>query len=147
VRSVFTQGTTSDFLQTSTSQFKEGRFMTEVESRGGRNVAVLGYDVAEALFPNEPALEKTVLIDGNPFRVVGVYAKQGTFLGLFSFDTQVVVPLGAFMKAFSSRLDTSIRVKMKDKNHMEAAKGELTGAMRRIRGLKPEQDDDFSINE
>jgi len=147
VRGVFTQGTTSDFLATSTSQFKEGRFMTDAESRGGRNVAVLGYDVAEALFPNEPALEKTVLIEGNPFRVVGVFAKQGTFLGLFSFDTQVVVPLGAFMKTFSSRLDTSIRVKVKDKSRMEAAKGELTGAMRRVRGLKPEQTDDFSINE
>ncbi len=88
-----------------------------------------------------------MLIDGIPFRVIGVYAKQGTFLGLFSFDTEVVVPLGAFMKAFSARLDTSIRVKVKDKTHMEAAKGELTGAMRRVRGLQPEQKDDFSINE
>jgi putative ABC transport system permease protein len=147
VRSVFTQGTTADFLLTSTSQFREGRFMTETEARGGRNVVILGWDIAEALFPNEPALGKTVLIDGNPFSVIGVYAKQGTFLGLFSFDTQVVVPLGAFMKAFSSRLDTSIRVKVKDKNQMEAARGELTGAMRRVRRLQPEQKDDFSINE
>src|SRR4029077_5038724 len=114
VRNVFTQGTTDDFLLTSTSQFKEGRLMTETESRGGHNVCILGYDVAEALFPNEKALDKTVMISGVPFRVIGVYAKQGTFLGLFSFDTQVVVPLSAFMKAFSARLDTSIRVKVKD---------------------------------
>lgn len=147
VRAVFTQGTTSDFPETSTSQFKEGRFMTETESRGGRNVVILGYDVGEALFPNASALNQTVMIDGNPFRVIGVYAKQGTFLGLFSFDTRVVIPLGAFMKAFSSRLDTSIRVKVKDKRRMEAAKGELTGAMRRVRRLQPEQKDDFSINE
>ena len=147
VRGVFTQGTTDDFLVTSTSTFREGRFFTEMESRAGRNVCVLGYDVAEALFPNASALDKTVLIDGNPFRVVGVYGKQGTFLGLFSFDTQVVVPLGAFMKSFSSRLDTSIRVKVKDKRFMAAAKDELTGDMRRVRGLPPEQKDDFSINE
>jgi putative ABC transport system permease protein len=147
VRDVFTQGTTSDFLATSTSQFKEGRFMTETESRAGRNVTVLGYDVADALFPNSSSLNQTVLIDGHPFRVVGVFAKQGTFLGLFSFDIQVVIPLGAFMKTFSSRLDTSIRVKVRDKNRMEAAKGELTGAMRRVRRLQPEQGDDFSINE
>ncbi len=147
VRSVFTQGTTSDFLVTSTSQFKEGRFMTETESRGGANVCILGYDVAEALFPNGGALDKTVSIDGNPFRVVGVYAKQGTFLGLFSFDTQVVVPLAAFQKTFSRHLDTSIRVKVKDKNRMSYATDELTGAMRRVRGLKPEEKDDFSINE
>ena len=147
VRGVFTQGTTEEFLVTSTPTFREGRFFNETEARGGRNVVVLGYDVAEALFPNEPALGKTVLISGTPFRVLGVYAKQGTFLGLFSFDSYAVVPLSAFMKAFSSRLDTSIRVKVRDKERIELAKGELTGAMRRVRGLEPEDKNDFEINE
>jgi putative ABC transport system permease protein len=147
VRGVFTQGTTDEFLITSVGTFKEGRFFTETESRGGHNICVLGYDVAEALFPNQPALGKTVLIDGNPFRVVGVWAKMGTFLGLFSFDTYAVVPLSAFTKTFSARLDTSIRVKVKDKNRMQAALDELTGDMRRVRGLSPEQPDDFNINE
>ena len=71
---------------------------------------------------------------------------MGTFLGLFSFDTQVVVPMSAFMKTFSARLDTSIRVKVKDKNRLAAARDELTGDMRRVRGLRPEQKDDFEIN-
>ncbi|HEX9984087.1 MAG TPA: ABC transporter permease [Thermoanaerobaculia bacterium] len=146
VRNVFTQGTTDEFLMTSTAGFSQGRFFNEAESRGGRNVVVLGYDVAEALFPNESPLDKTVIITGTPFRVIGVWAKQGTFLGLFSFDTYAVVPLQAFMKAFSARLDTSIRVKVRDKNRLEVARGELTGAMRRVRGLEPEQKDDFSIN-
>lgn len=147
VKSVFTQGTNEEFLITSTTKFREGRFMTGMEARGGRNVCILGYDIAEALFPNESALEKTVSIGSVPFRVIGVYDKQGTFLGLFSFDNQVVVPLGAFMKAFSSRLDTSIRVKVADKSRMAAATDELTGAMRRVRRLQPEQKNDFSINE
>jgi putative ABC transport system permease protein len=51
------------------------------------------------------------------------------------------------MKAFSARLDTSIRVKVKDKNRLDAAKDELTGDMRRVRGLRPEQPNDFEINE
>ena len=147
VRGVFTQGTTDDFLITSTPTFKEGRFFNETESRSGRNVVVLGYDVAEALFPSESSLGQTVMISGTPFRVLGVYAKQGTFLGLFSFDSYAVVPLPAFMKAFSARLDTSIRVKVRDKNRIEIAKGELTGAMRRVRGLAPEDKADFEINE
>jgi putative ABC transport system permease protein len=147
VRGVFTQGTTWEFLITSTPNFKEGRFFNELESRSGRSVVVIGSDVADVLFPNETPLGKTVLISGTPFRVIGVYAKQGTFLGLFSFDSYAVIPLPAFMKAFSSRLDTSIRVKVRDKNRLEQARGELTGAMRRVRGLQPEQKDDFEINE
>ncbi|HEX7192224.1 MAG TPA: ABC transporter permease [Thermoanaerobaculia bacterium] len=147
VRSIFTQGTTNDFLLTSTATFSEGRFFTETESHAGQSVVVLGYDVAEALFPQGSPLGKTVSIDGHPFRVVGVYSRQGTFLGLFSFDTYAVVPLEAFMKNFSSRLDTSIRVKVKDKNQLQGAIDELTGDMRRVRQLRPEQKDDFSINE
>jgi putative ABC transport system permease protein len=147
VMGVFTQGTTDEFVVTSTAGFKEGRFFTETESRGAQPVCVLGYDVAEVLFPNRSALDNTVLIDGIPFRVIGVYAKQGTFLGLFSFDTYAVVPLSSFMKVFSARLDTSIRVKVKDKNRLPAARDELIGDMRRVRGLAPEQKDDFSINE
>jgi ABC-type antimicrobial peptide transport system, permease component len=146
VKGVFTQGTTEEFLVTSTATFREGRFITAVESRGARNVCILGYDVADALFPKQSALDKTVMIGGNPFRVIGVYGKQGTFLGLFSFDTQVVVPMSAFMKAFSSRLNTSIRVKVRDKEHLAQARDELTGDMRRVRGLRPEQKDDFEIN-
>jgi putative ABC transport system permease protein len=147
VRSVFTQGTTDDFLLTSTASFREGRFMTETESRGGRNVCILGYDVAQALFPGASALDKTVLIGAVPFQVIGVYERQGTFLGLFSFDTQVVVPLNAFLRTFSARLDASIRVKVKDKERMAQAIDELTGDLRRVRGLPPELKDDFSINE
>ena len=147
VNSVFTQGTTEDYLLTSTGQFAQGRFFTGAESRGGHQVVVLGYDVAEALFPNGNAIGKTVQIGGNPYRVVGVWAKMGTFLGLFSFDTYACVPMTAFMKTFSSRLDTSIRVKVKDKAHIEAAKDELTGDMRRVRGLRPEETNDFEINE
>ena len=147
VNAVFTQGTNEDFLMTSIGTFSQGRFFTETEARGGSNVCVLGYDVAEALFPNQSAVDKRVLIDGNPFRVIGVWTKMGTFLGLFSFDTYAVVPLAAFTKTFSSRLDTSIRVKVKDKERMEAAKSELIGAMRRVRGLRPEQPNDFELNE
>ena len=147
VNQVFTQGTTDEFLVTSTGQFSQGRFFTDMESRGGANVVVLGYDVADALFPNGDGIGKTVMLDGNPFRVIGVWSKMGTFLGLFSFDTYACIPLNAFTKTFSSRLDTSIRVKVKDKNRMEQAKGELIGDMRRVRGLKPEMPNDFELNE
>lgn len=147
VLNVFTQGTTDEFLLTSSTKFKEGRFMTPVEARGGRNVCILGYDVADALFPGQSPIDQTVQIGGHPFRVTGVYEKQGSFLGLFSFDSQVVIPLSAFTRNFSSRIDASIRVKVKDRNRLDAARDELDGAMRRVRALKPEQKDDFSINE
>jgi putative ABC transport system permease protein len=110
-------------------------------------VCVIGYDVADALFPSESPIEKSVLINGQPFRVVGVISRQGTFLGLFSLDSIVVMPLPAFQKYFSAKSDSDILVKVKDKTKLAEAKDELIGVMRRVRGLPPEKKDDFSINE
>jgi len=78
---------------------------------------------------------------------VGVISRQGTFLGLFSLDSIVVMPLPAFQKYFSAKSDSDILVKVKDKTRVADAKDELTGVMRRVRGLPPEKKDDFSINE
>jgi putative ABC transport system permease protein len=147
VSNVLVRGTVSDYIITSTFDFKEGRFFNEVESRGGANVCVLGYDVADALFPSASPINRSVLINGQPFNVIGVISRQGSFLGIFSLDSIVVMPLPAFQKYFSAKSDSDILVKVKDKTKLADAKDELTGLMRRVRGLSPEQKDDFSINE
>jgi putative ABC transport system permease protein len=147
VSSVYVMGTTSDFIVASTVECKEGRFFDEIESRGGDNVCVIGYDVADALFPSESPIGKTVLINGQLFKVTGVNSRQGTFLGLFSWDSMVVMPLPAFNKYFSAKSESDIRVKVKDKTKLAEAEDELIGLMRRVRGLPPEKKDDFSINE
>jgi putative ABC transport system permease protein len=147
VNNVLVRGTVSDYLVTSTFDFKEGRFFNELESRAGANVCVIGYDVADALFPSASPIDKSVLINGQPFKVIGVISRQGSFLGLFSLDSIVVMPLPAFQKYFSAKGDSDILVKAKDKTKLTEAKDELTGYMRRVRGLSPEKRDDFSINE
>jgi putative ABC transport system permease protein len=147
VDNVFILGTTSDFIVTSTIDCTVGRFFNELESRGGANVVVIGYDVADALFPSESPIDKSVLINGQLFKVIGVNTRQGTFLGLFSWDSMVAMPLGAFNKYFSAKSESDVRVKVKDKTKLAEAKDELTGLMRRARGLPPEKKDDFSINE
>lgn len=147
VSNVLIRGTVSDYIITSTFDFNEGRFFNEVESRSGANVCVLGYDVADALFPSASPINRSVLINGQPFNVIGVISRQGSFLGIFSLDSIVVMPLPAFQKYFSAKSDSDILVKVKDKTKLAEAKDELTGLMRRVRGLSPEKKDDFSINE
>jgi len=147
VSNVLVRGTVSDYIITSTFDFNEGRFFNEVESRAGANVCVLGYDVADALFPSASPINRSVLINGQPFNVIGVISRQGSFLGIFSLDSIVVMPLPAFQKYFSAKSDSDILVKVKDKTKLADAKDELTGLMRRVRGLSPEKKDDFSINE
>ncbi len=147
VNNVYMLGTTSDFIAISTVDCVKGRFFNEIESRGGANVVVIGYDVADALFPSDDPIDKSVLINGQPFKVIGVNTRQGTFLGLFSWDSMVAIPLPAFKRYFNAKSESEIRVKVKDKTKLPEAKDELIGYMRRVRGLSPEKENDFALNE
>ncbi len=103
--------------------------------------------MADALFAGRSALQKKILLNGHPFSVVGTLSRQGSFLGIFSLDSIVVIPLPAFKKYFSAKSEADVRVKVRDKTHMADARDELTGIMRRLRSLPPEKKDDFNINE
>jgi putative ABC transport system permease protein len=141
-------GTTTDYGRTMVADFQDGRLFTTSEAEAGRSVCVLGYDVAQALFPNRLALDQTVMLQGgHPFQVIGVIARQGEFLGLFSFDNQALIPLKAFKKYYGTRQGGELRVKVKDKTQLAAAADELTGAMRRVRGQLPGERDNFTVNQ
>src|SRR5205823_10708048 len=124
VDQVVVLGTTWDFIVTSKIDCTAGRFFNELESRGGASVVVIGYDVADALFPSESPIDKSVLINGQLFKVIGVNTRQGTFLGLFSWDSMVAMPLSAFNKYFSAKTESDVRVKVKDKTTLVDAKDE-----------------------
>src|SRR5467141_5019644 len=148
VSNVYVMGTTSDYSTICNTDCKVGRFLNDCESRGGRNVCVIGLDIADSLFPGQDPLDKVVRVGNQEFRVVGVFERQGSFLGLFSFDTQVVIPLTAYAKYFKANAEhASIRVKVKDRTRLAEAREELRGTFRRIRALLPEQADNFEINE
>ena len=104
-----------DYPLISTVDFAEGRFFNDLETRSAANVCLLGYDVADALFASASPIDKNVLINGQQFKVIGVGARQGSFLGLFSLDSIVIIPLPAFKKFFSNKSESDVRVKVKDK--------------------------------
>lgn len=147
VSNTIVQGTTADYTVITTVDLTEGRFFNETESKGAANVVVIGYDLADSLFASTSPIDKMLQINGQQFKVIGVGARQGSFLGLFSLDSIAIVPLTTFRKYFSAKSDSDVRVKVKDKLKMPEAKAELAGLMRRVRALPPEKKDDFNINE
>ncbi len=139
-------GSTADLGRIVRSDMKEGRFFSDIENRSARNVVVVGFDVADALFPNVSPIGKEIRIRNQLYNVVGVAARQGSFLGLFSWDSQVIMPLAAFGRSFPVRYaEPEIRVQI-DLERAEEARDEIRGIMRRMRGLSPEKKDDFEIN-
>jgi len=144
---IFALGAPVDLSRLSKTDIAEGRFYNEFESFTGRNVVAIGYDVADALFPTQSAIGQTLRIGGQEFTVVGVIARQGKFLGLFSMDSMVIMPLNALRRYFTvNGNNTEIRVQV-DATHSADATDELRGLMRRLRKLSPEKEDNFAINE
>lgn len=148
VYSVVIVGTDADFIETTGTGVALGRFFITSESDGGRPVCVLGSDVAENLFPNEPPLGKTVKLGSHPYRVVGVFEKQGSFLGMQSLDNRVYVPINRFFKEFRTfRSGIDIWVKALTLSDLEETKEELRGILRKVRKVDPKSPDNFAINQ
>jgi putative ABC transport system permease protein len=140
-------GTTDQFILTGGKTLAEGRFFNLAESEGGRPVCVLGSLVASNLFVREPPLGARLRIGTQSFEVIGVLEKQGSFLGAFSLDNQVVVPMSQFVTAFRHWPDYQIQVRAVSMERLSDAREELRGVMRKIRRLRAKDPDDFSIDQ
>lgn len=150
VESVFLNGSNADYVKTTNFTFDQGRFYNEVESNASRQVAVIGSEVAVKLFPRGDALDKTIKIGGQNFKIVGVLSEQGSFiLGPFNPDNQVFIPIGTIFKNFIAqhRGTVTINVRAPNPAMVEETKAEAEGVMRKVRGLKYDEENDFSINQ
>ncbi len=144
---VWAVGTTEEYLLTSGVNVAQGRFLSAADAAGGRPVCVIGSELATNLFRNEPAVGNRLKVDDQPFEVIGVLEKQGSFLGIFSLDNRVVIPLKQFINSIWSNPDIGIEVKAKKLVQLDEAREELRQAMRHVRRLAPTQPDDFAINQ
>ncbi|MEG8947457.1 ABC transporter permease [Rosettibacter firmus] len=147
---VIVRGTNHNYIKTSDLNFSEGRFFNELESNGGRNLAVLGSQIAKNLFKNTSPIGKEIKIKGHKFIVIGVLAEQGSWLmGEFNPDKQIFIPIQNIFKYFANENNKTITITVRAKNHqlLEQTKDEAVGIMRKIRGLKYYEEDDFSVNQ
>jgi putative ABC transport system permease protein len=140
-------GTSDQFLETSGFAIAEGRFMTPEEVEGNRPVCIIGNDVATNLFPHESPLGKEIKVREHKLQVIGVLEKRGSFMGLESFDNEVIVPVRQFIFSWWWRPDLVIEVKVASLDRLEDAKEELSGLLRKIRHVPPGKPNDFAINQ
>ena len=139
-------GTTEAYLQTSGVDVAAGRFLTAADAEGGQPVCIIGNDVATNLFRADPPLGQRIKIENQSFLVVGVLAKQGTMFG-WSLDNRVVIPLRQYIGLIETHPSIDIQVKAADVARLDDVRDELGQAMRRVRHLRPDQPDNFSINQ
>jgi putative ABC transport system permease protein len=140
-------GTTDEYQRTMSLEVAEGRFFTQRESEGGWSVCVIGYDIKESFFQDINPLGKVIQINGHNFKVIGVYDKMGSMLGLFSLDNRIVIPIKKFFKIFGTRRSLTIHVKAPSVDALEDTKEEVRSVMKRARRIPIGGKDDFGVNQ
>ncbi len=121
-----------------------GRFFTEAENERSLPVAVIGWDLAEELFPSLDPLGKHIRIQGNLFSIIGVQEKQGSTFGE-SLDRNVYIPLLAFEKIWGSRRSVSVYVQPRESASFDETKEKARFELRTLRRLRPAAPDNFDI--
>ncbi|MEO1452060.1 MAG: ABC transporter permease, partial [Bacteroidota bacterium] len=144
-------GITHDAGEIKDMNFEDGRYFTEVESHLGSPVCIVGFNVAENLFPDSRAVGQYMRVRGKRMRVIGVQEKKGAglFPGMPSEDDRVYIPyrqLSSTMNTEKRSIEKVITVKAERYEELELVESDIIGLMRSARGLKPKIENNFAIN-
>ena len=141
---------THEYYDIESLQIAEGRFFNEAESNSGTPVIVLGDEIAKTLFSSSSPIGKKIRLYGRKFTVIGVLKKEGSGLFGESKDTTVLLPVNMARKIFGDNNKSTfpqIIVKPEKGIDNEGYIADLTQKIRMARGLKPDDINDFFINQ
>lgn len=130
----------------------KGRYFIEKETESGASSIIIGSTIAETLFGDIDPIDKEIKVNGVKFRVIGVLIKKGkdllSSLGDDDPDAQAYISYRTFANIFQKddpQPDIALKALTSDVGEF-VLEGEIEGLMRNIRGLKPLDEDNFSIN-
>jgi putative ABC transport system permease protein len=124
---------------------KEGRFLTESEITHSARSCLLGFELAEILFPHTSAIGKEIRIGPEKFTVIGVLNKRGQIFGQ-SRDNFVGIPITTLMKYFAYEKESlGIAAVPKEHGTMQETIEQITNLLRTRRKVVFGKPNDFAI--
>jgi putative ABC transport system permease protein len=143
---VLVEGASASLFDIIGADFASGRPFTDLEDREGAHVAVVGANLARALFGNASPLGKTLMLAGDTYTVVGELAKRrGGFFGENRQDNVLNLPAGTVRKRFGDPERVVLYIRAKPGMRAECFK-ESEVILRLLRKLPPDADNDFSLS-
>ena len=145
----FITAPTSDWDKISNVEIEQGRYFSAFEAQSSTPVVVLGFSVAEALFKGEDPLNKVIKVGSSTARVIGVHKKTGeSIVNIFDTDNSILIPYRFASTIINARnAGSMICVKPLETANREEFLLEMKQLLRSIRRLKPNQSDNFALNE
>ena len=143
-------GGTPEYAPNNTHFVGVGRNLSEADIKTARAVAVIGYALGQKLFPFVDPIGKFIRLDGRKYEVVGVFdEKKSAFGG--NFDNYILIPVTKFVEVYGMvgrdkfPRSVNITVRAKTPQLVKDALEETRQVLRRDRGLRPNQEDNFEF--
>jgi putative ABC transport system permease protein len=140
-------GGDENYLVTSGYDLSEGRNFSSQDIQYGNHVAIIGKEVAEAVFTKKDGspIDKIITIGSGKYKVIGLLKSKGNSVG-FGGDKVTILPLNNVRQYFSyPNMTFTINVMCNNSQLMDIAVGEATGTFRVIRDVAVGEDDNFEI--
>lgn len=138
-------GVSASYARITANEMTEGRFFTEEEDQSAASVIVLGSEIKNQLFGNQEAVGNFVKVDGQPYRVVGVFASIGT-AGFIDMDSLVYLPIRTVQTSLMGIRHVSwIIAQVKNPAIAESTAEEIRSIVRERHEITDPNKDDFSV--
>ncbi|HWR32515.1 MAG TPA: ABC transporter permease [Chitinophagaceae bacterium] len=140
-------GGDENYVQLNGFEILAGRNLNKIDVQTGRNVCLIGYDVAKKLFREgiERAVNNIVRINNIPYRVLGVLESRGSSFG-FSRDNVMITSYENVDRNFPAGFSFVIAVMTDDVRDVNDAMGQAEGTFRAIRKLNTTEENNFVLD-
>jgi putative ABC transport system permease protein len=139
-------GATREYFPVRNLEIEQGRIFTEGEVESKARVAVLGYEVYEELYNGGSPVGTTVMINNQPFEVIGLQKKMGA-VPYGNRDDQVTIPISTSMRRlFRQDRIRGISAQAVSLARMPDAEEEIKRILAKAHRLKPDEPPDVRIH-
>jgi putative ABC transport system permease protein len=122
-----------------------GRFIDDNDMLRTAMVCVIGPEVADALFEaRDEAVGKEIRVNGYRFTVIGVQEQIEDLFGISEND-YIYIPMSTFDKLYPNEERIVLLASALSRTRIDEALDQVTNALRRVRKVRPEDDNNFGV--
>jgi putative ABC transport system permease protein len=142
-------GVVPEYNQIRNTPIEPGRWFNDEDNTQHRRVAIVGWELLKKMFPGQPAVGSTIMLNDMDFKVIGVIPQIGKE-GQNGTNQRIFVPFDTMRNLFPLKAQNSENAisfinyrPLKKELHVEA-KNEVHAIIARRHGFDPTLDDAFN---
>ena len=140
------QGVVPEYLMIRDLKISHGSFITEKDLAARNRVAIIGTTVSANLFGDENPVGKTIRVNNQPFRVIGILESKGQSSVGQDQDDVVIIPLTTAMDRLLAITHVQmINVQVTSQEKMEEVQANIETLLRQRHHLFGTKENDFQV--